>query len=208
MKATLTRRFVPGAAAVLFATAAACRVWAPTTDMDVAAAEQFVKGVNDTLGRLDVVEQQTGWIAATYITTDTEAVAARASQALLEAALAVRQGSREVQRRDRVAGRRAAPTRSAETGARACDAVGSERSGGADDDCRAPDSRATYGKGKLVRGPLGRRPIHASTSSRSPKSWRPLATRKGTGRREAWEGWHTISKPMKPRLRAVCEARQ
>ena len=92
MKATLTRRFVPGAAAVLFATAAACRVWAPTTDMDVAAAEQFVKDVNDTLGRLDLIEQQTGWIAATYITTDTEAVAARASQA----SLAVRQGGREV----------------------------------------------------------------------------------------------------------------
>ena len=70
---------------MLFATAAACRVWAPTTDMDAAAAEQFVKDVNETLGRLDVAEEQTGWIAATYITTDTEAVAARASQASLEA---------------------------------------------------------------------------------------------------------------------------
>jgi peptidyl-dipeptidase A len=85
VNATLARRSLPCVVAVLFATAVACRVWAPTTDMDAAAAERFVKDVNDTLARLDVVQEQTGWIAATYITTDTEAVAARASQASLEA---------------------------------------------------------------------------------------------------------------------------
>ena len=62
---------------------AACGRRPPTTD--AAAAERFVDEVNETLGRLGVAEEQTGWIAATYITPDTEAVAARASQASLEA---------------------------------------------------------------------------------------------------------------------------
>jgi peptidyl-dipeptidase A len=69
----------------LFAASVACRVWAPTADMDAAGAERFVNDVNDTLRRLDVAAEQTGWIAATYITTDTEAVAARNQQASLDA---------------------------------------------------------------------------------------------------------------------------
>ena len=74
MHAMLTRRFLPLAAFGLFATMVACRVWAPTTDVDAAAAERFVNDVNETLGRVGVAQNQTGWIAATYITTDTEAV--------------------------------------------------------------------------------------------------------------------------------------
>jgi peptidyl-dipeptidase A len=85
VNAILARRTLLCVAAAAVAIAAACRVWAPTTDVDAAAAEGFVNEVNQTLGRLDIVTEQTGWIAATYITTDTEAVAARASQASLEA---------------------------------------------------------------------------------------------------------------------------
>jgi peptidyl-dipeptidase A len=84
VKATLTRRSLPLLAGALITAAIACRVWAPTTDT-AAAAERFVNEAKETLGRLEVAEAQTGWIAATYITTDTEAVAARASQASLEA---------------------------------------------------------------------------------------------------------------------------
>jgi peptidyl-dipeptidase A len=85
VNAMLTRRVLLCVAAAAVAVAAACRVWAPTTDADAAAAERFVDEVNQTLGRLDVATEQTGWIAATYITPDTQAVAARASQASLQA---------------------------------------------------------------------------------------------------------------------------
>jgi peptidyl-dipeptidase A len=82
--ATLSRRrLLPLLVAALTTVAIGCRVWAPTTDAD--AAERFVKDANQTIGRLSVADEQTGWIAATYVTPDTEAVAARNSQALLEA---------------------------------------------------------------------------------------------------------------------------
>ena len=64
----------------------ACRVWAPgNTETDAGSAERFVAEANETIGRLSAAEEQTGWVAETYITPDTEALSARASQATLEA---------------------------------------------------------------------------------------------------------------------------
>jgi peptidyl-dipeptidase A len=72
-------------AAAGLAVALACRAWAPSTTGNATEAERFVHDVNDTLAPLERASQQAGWIAATYITSDTEAVAARASLSLLDA---------------------------------------------------------------------------------------------------------------------------
>jgi peptidyl-dipeptidase A len=85
LAAHLDRRTVFLLTLTSIAVLAACRVWAPTTDADATAAERCVEEANATIGRLSVADEQTGWIAATYITSDTEAVAARNTQALLEA---------------------------------------------------------------------------------------------------------------------------
>src|SRR5207253_1785807 len=46
---------------------------------------RFLQQVNDTLKRLYVANAQTGWVAQTFITEDTEAIDARATQAAADA---------------------------------------------------------------------------------------------------------------------------
>jgi peptidyl-dipeptidase A len=77
------------AAAILIAgiatiAAVSCRVWAPGTEVTAADAERFVRDANATLLRVGRMENQTGWVYSTYITPDTEALNARASQAMQE----------------------------------------------------------------------------------------------------------------------------
>jgi peptidyl-dipeptidase A len=77
------------AAAILIAgiatiVAVSCRVWAPGTEVTAADADRFVRDANATLLRVGRMENQTGWVYSTYITPDTEALNARASQAMQE----------------------------------------------------------------------------------------------------------------------------
>src|SRR6185295_2106306 len=50
-----------------------------------ADAKTFLDTVNDTTLRLGIQQAQAGWVQQTYITDDTEALAARANQAANEA---------------------------------------------------------------------------------------------------------------------------
>src|SRR5215210_3227872 len=54
----------------------------PATAQD---AKKFLDTVNDTTLRLGIEQAQAGWVQQTYITDDTEAIAARANQAANEA---------------------------------------------------------------------------------------------------------------------------
>ena len=47
-------------------------------------AKTFLDTVNDTTLRLGIQQAQAGWVQQTYITDDTEAIAARANQAANE----------------------------------------------------------------------------------------------------------------------------
>ena len=64
-----------------------------------AAAAQFVTRVNDTMLRLGREQEQASWVAATYITVDTQAISARANQQYLDA---VAQAARDAARFDDV----------------------------------------------------------------------------------------------------------
>ena len=50
-----------------------------------ADAKTFLDTVNDTMYRLGVAQGQAGWVQQTYITDDTEALAARTNQEAIDA---------------------------------------------------------------------------------------------------------------------------
>ena len=89
------------AAAALVASVAACSVSAPSATVTAADADRFLADANQTLLRLGIEEQRAGWVAENFITTDTEALAARADQILSEAAARLREGVGEVRPRRR-----------------------------------------------------------------------------------------------------------
>ena len=134
---------------------------------------------------------QAGWVYSTYITQDTEALNARANQALLERARAVRQGRGAVRQGQCHAG--AAPAaRPAEAVARAGDARRTPKE--AEELTKlAAGLEATYGKGKWCKDPA-----KPDTCLDIEKITEILAkSRDEKEIREAWEGWHTIAVPMR-----------
>ena len=74
---------------------------APTAD----DARTFLTGANATLLKLSVAASQAGWVAQNFITDDTEALDARATQAIADAVGEVRQGGGALRQ-----GRRCRPT--------------------------------------------------------------------------------------------------
>ena len=80
---------VAAAAGVAWACAGAGPA-APTAE----EARKFIDDANETMLRVSVAEGQTGWVAQTYITDDTEAINARANQAFSDDDREARQGRR------------------------------------------------------------------------------------------------------------------
>ena len=71
---------------LLVAWAVSCNSSAPPPARTADDARAFVKDANDTLLRLGIEAGQAGWVQQTFITPDTEAINARASQAYMTAA--------------------------------------------------------------------------------------------------------------------------
>jgi peptidyl-dipeptidase A len=65
--------------------AVGCRVLAPAPTLTGADADRFLARVNAEMLRLGARQQQTDWVAQTYITKDTEAMTGRATKAYAEA---------------------------------------------------------------------------------------------------------------------------
>ncbi len=83
----ITSRLLPGLViSTLLASAAACSVSAPSPTLTAADADRFLADVNQTLLKLSVRQQQAGWVAENFITTDTQAMTARATQVVTEVA--------------------------------------------------------------------------------------------------------------------------
>src|SRR3989454_7196221 len=58
---------------------------APASAPTAADAKKFLDNVNDTMKRLEIEQNQAGWIAQTYITDDTEAISARVNLEVTDA---------------------------------------------------------------------------------------------------------------------------
>jgi peptidyl-dipeptidase A len=153
-------------------------------------AKRFIDDVNATMLKLGVEQGQAGWVAETYITPDTEALNARATQAYIDA---VARYAKEATRFNRVT---VAPELRRQLDLLKLSLVLATPS-----DPKAAEEltklgaslSAAYGKGKWC--PPGAKPegcldvekiTEIFATSRDPKY---LA--------EVWDGWHSIGPPMK-----------
>jgi len=155
-----------------------------------AEAKVFLSDVNDKLNRLWVAQSQSGWVAQTYITDDSEAIDARVNQEVIEAVARFAKASTrfdaaqvsEDERRQlnllKLSLVMAAPSDPAE----------------AEELTRiASRMRATYGKGTFCP-----EPGKPDSCMNIDAITRVMATsRNEKDLRRAWEGWHTISIPMR-----------
>lgn len=183
------RRSLLSAALALTAFAVACggaTTAAPTPD----EAKKFVENANAELLKLGVEQQQAEWVAETYITDDTEALGAKASQLLNDAAARL---AKDAVRFDKV--EVPADIRRQLTLLKVALVIASPKDPKQAEELSKLVSAmtATYGKGKWCK------------DANDPKSCldiggitEVLATSRDPKRlREVWEGWQTISQPMK-----------
>ena len=175
------------------------RVGASAT-VTAADADRFLADANQTLLRLGIEEQRARWVAENFITTDTEALAARANQIYVRG---LARCAKESVKFDHVdvspdARRQLQLLKVALDGRRASRHQGLRR---AREDPGV--ARRRLRSREVVQGRHRSRSV-ASTSTRSPTSWPRRANPQEL--RDVWDGWHAIAPPMRKRLRALRRA--
>ena len=169
----------------------ACAQTASSTGSTTPAdAKKFLDTVNETTLKLGVAQAQAGWVQQTYITDDTEAIAARASQAANEAGARFAKESTKYDKVDVPADQR-----------RMLNLLKTSLVLATPSDPKESDElskimarlESAYGKGKWCPDPS-----KPDTCKNIDDVTRILAV-PGNEKvlRETWEGWHTISPPMK-----------
>lgn len=186
---TCARLCVVGVSAVAIAIAAACAGSAPARPTATEAGK-FLSTVNDTLVKLGVESSQAAWVYATYITQDTEALNARANQVFLDA------GKRYAKEAAGFNGLEVPPDqrRQLELLKLSLELVPPSDPKESEEVTKIASSlEATYGRGKWCKDE-GK----PDTCLDIEKITEILATSRDEKRlREAWEGWHTVSPPMR-----------
>ena len=153
-------------------------------------AKKFMDDVNDTVFKLSHEAGQAGWIAATYINDDSSALAARANQRIIDK---VAQYAKEAVRFDKV---ELPPDLR-----RSLDilkvslvmATPSDPREGEELTQIAANLDATYGKGKWCEDP--KKPEGCLDINQITDIMRDSRDEKRL--RRIWDGWHTISLPMR-----------
>jgi len=155
-----------------------------------ADAKKFMDDVNDTLFKLALEASQAGWVSETYITDDTSALFARANQRLIDKTA---QFAKEAVRFDKVD---VGPDIRRQLNILKVSLVMATPSNpkeGEELTKIAADLDATYGKGKWCEDPKKSETcldINQITDiMRDSQDEKKL--------RQVWEGWHTISLPMR-----------
>jgi len=155
-----------------------------------ADAKKFLDNANETTLKLGIAQSQAGWVQQNFITDDTEAIAARANQAAIEAGARFAKEATKYDKVDVPADQR-----------RMLNLLKTSLVLAAPSDPKESDEltkimarlESAYGKGKWC--PDASKPdtcknIDDVTHILSVPGNEKLL-------REAWEGWHTISPPMK-----------
>ena len=174
------------ASVVIAVVASSCGSRGPTP----ADAAAFLSTVNGEMLRLGVASQQAGWVYSTYITPDTEALNARASQAYIDA------GARYAKDAARFDGLQlpADQRRQLDLLKIALELVTpSDPTLAAEVTTLASSLEATYGRGKWCADKS--RPESCLDIEQITEI---MATSRDPERlRQVWEGWHTIAVPMR-----------
>jgi peptidyl-dipeptidase A len=176
---------------VLFVLASsACSRGASSSAPTAADAKAFLATVNETTLKLGIEANRAGWVQQTYITDDTEALAARTSQAANDAGARF---AKEATKYDHVD---VPPTERRElTVLKTALVVASPSDPKESDELSKIMARleSMYGKGKWCPEPS--KPESCKTID---DVTRIMATSRNERElRAAWEGWHTIAPPMR-----------
>src|SRR5262245_43224081 len=169
----------------------ACRAAAPAGSAPAMDLKAFLDEVDTTLLRLSNEANQAGWVQEPYITPDTEAIAARASEALMNAVtgFAKRAATFNAQSATLEQQRRLTVLKNSITMASPSEAAESEELAKL-----VTSMNGAYGRGKYCPAGEGSSEtcldIEAITEILA-KDRNPVRLR------EIWEGWHTISPPFK-----------
>lgn len=155
-----------------------------------AGARAFLTQVNDTLTRLWIAVNQSGWVAQTYITDDTEAIDARTNQDVIAAQATFAKASTAFDAVEVTADERRQLNLLKLSLVLAAPADAKE----AEELTRTvARMRGAYGKGKYCPDPT--KPddcLNIDAVTRIMANSRDAAEL-----RRVWEGWHTISPPMR-----------
>jgi peptidyl-dipeptidase A len=150
----------------------------------------FLDTVNDTMRRLGIEQSRAGWVQQTYITDDTDALSARASR---EYAEAIARFAKEATRYDK-ANVPADARRQLDLLKLALVMVTPSDPKEAEELTNITAKlESTYGKGKWCADPA--RPDECLNIDDITKIMATVRDEKRL--REVWEGWHTISPPMR-----------
>lgn len=178
---------------LLVAASAACSVFAPggpPAEPTAADAKVFLDDVNATLLRLGIAGGQAGWVAQNFITEDTEALDARATQAWSEATARFAKESVRFDHVELPADMRrqlevlkVALVLATPSDPKDAEAVTQTIS----------RMRGIYGKGRWCPDPARLDACHNIDDVTKVLA----SSRNAAELRREWEGWHTISPPMK-----------
>src|SRR5215471_21525058 len=190
---TSIRRFTAAALALAVVGAAACvaKQDAATAGTPTPAdAKKFLDAVNDDMKRLEVEGNQAGWVQQNFITDDTEAIEARVNQRVTDA---IAKYAKEAVRFDKVDVPADERRQLNLLKLSLVMVTPSDPKLGEELTTIAARLESTYGKGKWCPDPAKTEScmnIDAITktmaNSRNPAELR-----------QVWEGWHTISPPMR-----------
>lgn len=162
----------------------------PRAAAPAAEARRFLDQANSDLLRLGTTANRAGWVQATYITSDTEALAAQANEILLNA---VTNYAKQARRFDTLAlppGER-----------RQMDVLKNSLTMSAPPDPKEAEEltrlvasmEGAYGSGKYCpNGATGEACLDIEAITKVMAE-----SRDATRLQEAWEGWHTIAVPMR-----------
>jgi peptidyl-dipeptidase A len=155
-----------------------------------AEAREFLKKANETMLKLGIAQSRAGWTQQTYITDDTEAIAARANQEFIDAAARLAKDSTRFDRTQ------LAPDDRRQLNLLKLALVMAAPSNPAESDeltTIAARLESTYGKGKWCPDPANA----AACRNIDDVTKIMAASRNEKELRAAWEGWHTIAPPMR-----------
>lgn len=152
------------------------------------SADEFVARVNRALGDLQKEASAAGWVQSTYITNDTEKLAAKAQERYLEGF------TRAVEESKRYSGQQLSPAT-----ARAIALLKLNVSAPAPNDPAKRAELATLGSALEAMYGAGKYCPKGPESCRNQDELdEVLATSRNFAElTEAWTGWHTISRPMR-----------
>src|SRR5207247_8991741 len=171
---------------------------APTSGSDAgvvtgAGAKKFMDDVNETLLKLGIEGSQAAWVSETYITDDTSALNARANQRVIDATARFSKESVKFDKLDLATDLRREINLLKVSLVMATPSNPKE---GEELTKIAANLDAAYGKGKWCADEKeAKKPDACLDINQITDIMRK--SRKETELRQVWEGWHTISPPMR-----------